>query len=58
MKAILSLVVIALGAILAYAAIQSPDGIAWFHLLGMGLSVVALILIWLLPSWQPKQPPP
>ena len=58
MKVLLSLVVAALGAILAYAAIRSPDGIAWFHLLGMGLSVAALILIWLSPGWQPKQPPP
>lgn len=58
MKTILSLVVAALGAILAYAGIQSPDGVAWFHLLGMGLSVVALVLIWLAPGEQPKQPPP
>jgi predicted lysophospholipase L1 biosynthesis ABC-type transport system permease subunit len=58
MKALLSLVVAALGAILAYAGLHSPEGIAWFHLLGMGLSVLALILIWVLPGDQPKQPPP
>ncbi|MGE5266683.1 MAG: hypothetical protein ACM3L9_04870 [Deltaproteobacteria bacterium] len=58
MKALLSLIVAALGSILAYAGLHSPDGVAWFHLLGMGLSVLALILIWVAPVDQPRQPPP
>jgi hypothetical protein len=58
MKALLSLVVAALGAILAYAGLHSTDGLAWFHLLGMGLSVLALILIWMAPGDQPRRPPP
>ena len=37
---------------------SKQSGLAWWHLLGMGLTVLLLALIWLWPGQrQPKQPP-
>ncbi len=59
MKVLLSFLIGVLGAVIVYAAFSSPGGPAWFHVLGMGVSVLALLIIWLFPSSdQPKGPPP
>jgi len=37
---------------------SKESGLAWWQVLGMGLTVVLLVLIWLWPGErQPKQPP-
>ena len=59
MKVLLSFLIGVLGAVFVYAAFSSPVGPAWFHVLGLGVSVLVLLLIWIYPtSDQPKRPPP
>lgn len=59
MRIVLSLLVAALAATLLYIVFHAPDGPAWFHLLGLGASVVVLLLIWLFPAGRdPQRPPP
>jgi hypothetical protein len=58
MKFLLSGVAAGLGGLLAYDGLTSPDGLAWFHLFGMGASVAVLLAIWLSSAGeQPKGPP-
>jgi hypothetical protein len=39
-------------------AFGSPEGPGWLHLLGLGLSVAVLLVIWLWPGIeQPRKPP-
>ncbi|MBI4724375.1 MAG: hypothetical protein HY765_05185 [Rhodomicrobium sp.] len=38
---------------------SAESGLAWWHILGLALSVLFLVLIWLWPGTrQPKEPPP
>lgn len=38
---------------------SKESGLAWWHILGMGLTVLLLALVWLWPGErQPRQPPP
>jgi hypothetical protein len=58
MKILLSGLAAGLGGLLAYSGFSSPEGPAWFHLFGMGASVVVLLVIWLSSAGeQPKGPP-
>ncbi len=38
---------------------SKESGLAWWHIAGMGLTILLLALIWLWPGErQPKRPPP
>jgi hypothetical protein len=59
MKLVLSVIAAALLAVMASLALGEPEGPGWLHLIGLGLSVAALLVIWLWPGIeQPKRPPP
>jgi len=59
MKIVLSVLAAALGAVILSLAFGTPEGPGWLHLLGLGLSVAALLVIWLWPGIeQPRKPPP
>jgi hypothetical protein len=59
MKILLSILVAALGAVILSLAFGEPAGPGWLHLLGLGLSVAVLLVIWLSPGIdQPRRPPP
>jgi hypothetical protein len=59
MKILLSSLAAALGAVILLLAYGEPQGPGWLHLIGLGLSVAVLLVIWLSPGIdQPRGPPP
>ncbi|MFO1090031.1 MAG: hypothetical protein U1E46_10710 [Hyphomicrobiales bacterium] len=59
MKLILSLLVAVMAAVILYAAFGGTGGLGWHHLIGLGASVLVLLIIWVYPGIdQPKSPPP
>ncbi len=52
------MIVVAIVAALAWVA-WNDGNIGWAHIIGLGASVLLLVLIWFWPgNWQPRQPPP
>jgi hypothetical protein len=52
------MIVVAIVAFVAWAA-WNDGHLGWAHMIGLGASVLLLVLIWLWPgSRQPTQPPP
>ena len=55
----LVLAVIAAAGVAVSWYFSKESGLAWWHILGMGLTVLLLVLIWLWPGEsQPRRPPP
>ena len=53
----ITMVVVAIVAILARVA-WNDGNIGWAHMIGLGASVLLLVLIWFWPgNWQPRRPP-
>jgi hypothetical protein len=52
------MIVVAIVAFFAWVA-WNDGHIGWAHIIGLGASVLLLVLIWFWPgNWQPRQPPP
>jgi O-antigen/teichoic acid export membrane protein len=52
-----TMLVVAIVAVIAWVAWNAGQ-IGWAHIIGLGASVLLLVLIWIWPgNWQPRQPP-
>ena len=58
MLSTIMIIVVAIVAAIAWVAWNNGN-IGWAHIIGLGASVLLLVLIWFWPGkWQPRQPPP